>query len=324
MTDDIGHLHHVGHVVGDMSAALALYQRLGFAMRPPTYPALPPHEGAAPEPFGVANTHADFARNFIELVTYVREGEAHRIPSEAIVVPLQAPAEALPSLRQKIAATSATVAACLDRFEGLHILMFAASEIDTAATRLSRVGVRHGGVNSVQRPVETDTGRSVELVRYLEIDGAAPGVVAEGRVGVVANLDRTIQHTRVLSHPNGAIDLIEVLICAAAADLPAVQARYTDYLGRPPRIDGPRHIFDLDHARLILVADSDLAALLPGEHAGPLPALVACTVAVRDLPTTREHLQRNGFKVQTTRSGDPFVPAAAALGAAIIFRETAT
>ncbi len=328
VSDDIGHLHHVGHVVSDMAEALALYRRLGFVLPPPSYPTMTPHEGAAPEPFGAANTHADFPRSFIELATYVKEGDAGRIPSDAKLVPLQAPANMQPMLLERIGAASANLAVWLDRFEGLHILMFSSPDIDAAATRLSEAGVGHGGVNTVQRPVETETGTRMEPIRYLEIDsddpGTRPGTVAEGRTGVVANLDPQTQNARHLDHPNGAVDLVEVVICVAGADLTAVQTRYENYLGRPARTAGPTRIFDLDSAALTLVPDSDLATLLPGEEPAALPAFIAYAVTVHDIAVAQDLLRDNGLTLNRTASGDIFVPATAAFGAAIIFREATT
>jgi catechol 2,3-dioxygenase-like lactoylglutathione lyase family enzyme len=137
MAPEIIRLHHVGHVVRDMPAALGLYRRLGFAVPAPSYPAMPPREGAEPEPFGAANTHADFSRDFLELATVVQaHGHAGgRVPADARLVPLQAPPDVLPTLLERINATSANLAECLERFEGLHILMFSSSDIDATAAR---------------------------------------------------------------------------------------------------------------------------------------------------------------------------------------------
>ncbi|MFI0452751.1 VOC family protein [Actinomadura sp. 6N118] len=337
MVGDIGYLHHVGHVVQDMKEALALYQRLGFTLPPPAYPAMAPREGAPVEPFGAANTHAEFSRNFIELVTCVRDGEPHRMPSEAKLVALQAPAEVLPTLIERIANTSATIEACLRRFEGLHILFVQSPDIDAAAERLRGYGVRHGGVNTVRRPVETLQGTVTENVRYLEIDGdepdARPGTVPEGRVGIAAGKPSGVP---VPPHPNGATELADVVLCVADSELATVERRYETYLGqaaRPgaagpgaagPGAAGPGHpgrVFDLDGTALTLVGGSDLEELLPGERPPALPALTAYAVTVEDIAVTRDLLRRNGFTLGRTAAGDIFVPAAAALGTAVIFRE---
>src|SRR6266540_6527252 len=175
MAPEITRLHHVGHLVRYMPAALHLYRRLGFELPAPSYPALMPEDGGTPQPFGAANTHADFPRDFLELVTVVDIGQASgRVPADARLVPLNAPPAVLPSLVERINATNANLSDCLDRYEGLHILMFSSSDIEATAARLTHSGVKHGGINSVRRPV----GSEVETVRYLEIDGALPGMEA--------------------------------------------------------------------------------------------------------------------------------------------------
>lgn len=315
MAPDVSRLHHVGHVVRDMPAALALYRRLGFVVPAPAYPALPPREGAEPEPFGAANTHADFPRDFLELATVVRPGG--RLPDDARLVPLQAPPDVLPAVLERVTATSANLVGCLDRFEGLHILMFSSADIDATAARLDAAEVRHGGVTTVRRPA----GTGVETVRYLEIDGTRSGVEEEGRIGFVADLDPRVQATRRSDHPNGALGLVDATLCAADAVLDAVGDRYRRYLGRPPRREGPARVFDLGGATLTLVPESALPALLPGERPPALPALVACTIGVRDLAVTADLLRGNGIPVRRTPSGDVLVPSGAALGAAIAFRQ---
>jgi catechol 2,3-dioxygenase-like lactoylglutathione lyase family enzyme len=58
MDHDISGLHHVGHLVHDMEAALDRYRRLGFTLPGPAYPVLG-------EPFGTGNTHAYFPGDFV-------------------------------------------------------------------------------------------------------------------------------------------------------------------------------------------------------------------------------------------------------------------
>lgn len=324
MGHDTARIHHVGHIVENMAQAISLYERLGFVMPPPSCPAMPRREGAAAEPFGAANTHADFPSSFLELATWVKEGDAGSLPADAHLVPLEAPAEVLSLLVERIGETSANLAACLDRFQGVHILMFSSPAIDEVAGRLTAAGVRHGGVNTVRRAAPEGAKVPVETVRYLEIDGegpdARPGTVAEGRVGFVADLDPDVQGARRLDHPNGAVELVEATLCIADPELVAVRRRYETYLGRPARQEGPAHVFDLDGAALKLVPSSGLATALPGERPPALPALVGYTVVVRDLALTCDLLRRNGLPVRETPSGDMFVPADAALGTAVVFR----
>ncbi|MEV8017876.1 VOC family protein [Streptomyces sp. NPDC086554] len=236
----------------------------------PSCPAIPLHEGGAPEPFGTGNTHADFPRSFLELVASIQDGATDRLPTDAHVVPLEASADVLPQPVERIRETSANVAASLKRFEGLHILMFSSPQIDAAARQLSDAGVRHGGVNTVRCATPPGARKSAATVRYLEISGGdpddRPGSVAEGRLGIAADLDPDIQNARHLDHPNGAVDLVEVVLCVADQEVDTFQERYETYLDRTARQDGPGRVIDLYGAALTLVPASGLDTLLPGER----------------------------------------------------------
>ncbi|MFH9394366.1 VOC family protein [Streptomyces sp. NPDC017413] len=326
MPHDTTRLHHVGHIVEDLAEASALYARLGFSVPPPSCPAMPRSVGGAPEPFGAANTHADFPDSFLELATHAQAGETGRLPTDTRLVPLEAPAEELQQLVERIGETSAGLAAYLDRFQGLHILMFSSPAIDDAAARLTSAAVRHSGVNTVRRAAPSGADSPVETIRYLEIDtqepntGTGAGTVPEGRVGIVTDLDPGIQSARHLDHPNGATGLAEATLCVADEDLAATHHRYATYLDRRPRQEREGLVFDLDGAALRLIPESALTATLPGEELTALPALVAYTVTVRDLPLTRDLLHRNDIPLRETPTGDFFVPAKAALGTAVVFR----
>jgi catechol 2,3-dioxygenase-like lactoylglutathione lyase family enzyme len=314
---DISHLHHVGIVVRDMEEALALYRRLGFILPPPTYPMMPPQADAPPAPFGVANTRAAFRRNFIELVTVVSDSSA--IPGDASLVPIRVPGDALPRVRAAIEETIAVLRSCLARFQGAHILVFEAQDVDAAAGRLEASGIGHGDVLSVQLQIETETGRSTVPVRSMEI---ADDGVPEGRLAVAEPPPSDVQRARRVDHPNGAVDLVEAILCVEGADIANIARRYETYTGRSARRNGPTRVVDLDGAKVTIVPDSDLEAVVPGERARALPAFVAFAVEVRDIDAARGYLRRNGFPVNALPSGDVFVPAAAALGAAVIFRMT--
>ncbi|NDU71757.1 VOC family protein [Actinomadura sp. DSM 109109] len=314
MGNDINGLHHVGHIVHDMGQAMDHYRRLGFTVAAPAYPLLPRVAGGAAEPFGVANAHVQFPRNFIELVAVI--GEAGRMPGEARPIPLQVPDDRLPGLLAAINATTANIASFLQRFQGLHIMIADTPDIDGIAAGLTAAGVDHAGVHAVQRPVETRTGTSMEPVRYLEISatGLPAGRVPEGRLGFAENAP--VQLSGAV-HPNGATGLVEGVLCVADETLPALKQRYATYFGQAR--DGRPHSFD--RANVTVVTASTLGDLLPGERPAALPAFVACTVSVRDIAATRRLLHDNDVQVNRTGRGEIFVPARAALGAAIIFRQ---
>lgn len=317
MDSEIGYVHHVGHVVRDLGQAQELYRRLGFICTPPAYPTLSRQEGEPAKPFGAANMHAEFARNFVEIMAVVTE-ESH-IPDGAHAIPLQVPPAALPRVIENIERAIAKISASLARFEGLHILVFQSEDASASALRFDQIGVGHSGVNMVQLPVETDTGQQVVAMGVVEIDRE---VVPEGRLAVAENRRSQVQGALPApQHPNGAVDLVESILCTPDAEIETYVKRYERYLGRAARRDGAAYLFDLQGSGVRLIPASALAALLPGETAQALPAFVAYAVAVRDAGSTRRLLEGNGLVVRDTPAGDYFVPAKAALGAAVLFRQ---
>ncbi|MEV0195063.1 VOC family protein [Nonomuraea sp. NPDC050691] len=318
MGDDVNGLHHVGHIVRDMNEAMDRYRRLGFTVPAPACPVLPRVAGGPAEPFGVVNTHVYFPGNFIELVAVI--DDTGRMPGEARPIPLRVPDDKLPGLTAAIRATVANITSFLQRFQGLHIVIADTPDIDGVAARLTAAGVGHGGVHAVQRPVETSTGIRMDPARYLEIStpGLPAGRAPEGRIGFAQNTPAEApqdqQHT---GHPNGATGLVECVLCVADPALPELERRYGAYFGRAR---GGR-VTRFDRANVTVVAASALAGLLPGEHPAALPAFVGYTVSVRDIAATERLLRGNDVPVARTGRGELFVPADAALGAAIIFRQ---
>jgi hypothetical protein len=128
---------------------------------------------------------------------------------------------------------------------------------------------------------------------------------------------------RGVRHPNGAIDLVEVLLCVAPESLASVSERYETYLGRAASASGRARVFPLEEARLTVVPSDGLADLLPGEQTVAVPALIGYAVTVRDLAEIEAFLRRQGFSPASTPAGDRLVSATAALGAAVIFRQAA-
>ncbi|WP_283135876.1 VOC family protein [Rhizohabitans arisaemae] len=309
-------LHHVGHVVRDMGQATELYRRLGFTVSAPAYPV---HPDTA-EPFGVANSHVYFPGGFVELVAVI--GDGARMPAQARPIPLRVPDDRLPGLVAAVRATAAGITSFLGRFEGVHIMIANTPDIDGVAAGLTADGVGHGGVHAVRRPVETGEGTRMEPVRYLEISdpGLPPGRVPEGRVGFAENGPAEASADRPpTGHPNGATGLVECLLCVDDPALPELRRRYGTYFG--PAGDG--RVVRFDQANLTVAAASALADLLPDEHPPALPAFVAYTVSVRDVAATERLLRGNDVPVTRTGRGEMFVPADAALGAAIVFRQDA-
>src|SRR5579884_1636684 len=120
MNNEIRYVHHVGHVVRDIEKARDLYRKLGFLCPAPAYPMLSRNTGEPARPFGAANMHASFVRNFVEIIAVITEES--QLPDDAHPIPLQVSPAALPHVVASIERTIATIDASLARFEGLHIL----------------------------------------------------------------------------------------------------------------------------------------------------------------------------------------------------------
>ncbi len=310
MATDIGYLHHVGHVVRDMERALRVYRQLGFKCSLPAYPMLARTAGEQPVPLGAANAHAEFARNFIEIMTVVTD--AREMPAEARLVELQVP----PAARQRVLETAeqtvARIAVRLSRFEGLHRLVFQTADIEATVARFDLNGVAHSGINVAQREVETPTGVRLSPVRVLEIDSRD---VAEGQLAV-ADAPDGVQFS---PHPNGALDLVESILCVADSEIGDYIARYSRYLGRDAHRADSAWTFELQGSRLKVLPASALGSWLSGEAAPALPMLAGYAVAVTDVDRARALLEANGVPLRQTPTGGIFVPAAFALGATVIF-----
>ena len=238
--------------------------------------------------------------------------ESH-LPGDAHPIPLQVPPAALPQVVESMERTIAKIAASLARFEGLHILVFQTEDANLSARRFDQTGVGHSGVNKVQQPHQQVPMGVVEIDRE---------EVQEGRLAVAENPVSEAPGTEsLLQHPNSAVDLVESMLCVPDAQIETYVERYQRYLGRVARRDGAARVFDLQESCVKLVPESWLASVLPGETAPALPAFVAYAVAVRDLASTRRCLETNGMGVHAEPAGGIFVPAKAALGAAVIFRQ---
>jgi catechol 2,3-dioxygenase-like lactoylglutathione lyase family enzyme len=316
MTDDIRHIHHVGLVVRDMEHAIGLYRKLGFDVPPAAYPMISPGEDQPLRPVGAGNTHVAFLRDFVELATVVPKNAS--LPEDAVRVPLQVPPEALPGVLDALERTIGTLAEGLSRFEGLHNLVFETDDLTDTLARFERVGVRHSGAQTVQRPVETTEGPKVQTIHLLEIDQEP---VPEGRLAVAENPSADLLRVQThMDHPNGAIDLAGSILCVPDDEVDAYDQRYRRYTGREPREDGRLRVFDLDKSSVTIVPAGGLEGLLRGETPPALPAFVAYEVVVRDLAKASRLLVGNGFSLIEYARGI-FVPAEEALGAAVMFGE---
>lgn len=322
---DITGIHHIGLIVHDMEAALAAYRRLGFQVGPPAYPALPQAPGAAPEPVGAGNTHADFPRSFIELLALAPD-RRERLPGGAEMIPLEVPDDRLAATRAVITRTVANLAARLTVAEGAHILVFATRDADETAARLDANGIGHSGARAAQRPIATADGVVMAAVKFLDFDGtdpaSPPGMVPEGRVGAAEDAPPELLDAQVgLRHPNGAIGVVEAVVCADGERFGSTVERYERFLGCSAAFEGLTAVVDSGGSRVIVTTSDGFSARFPGERPHAVPGLSACAIAVVEPAETEDFLRAQGVALGRTAEGEPFVPARAAFGTALVLRQ---
>ena len=315
----VSHLHHVGHVVRDIDAAIGLNRRMGFVVPPPSFPALASRPGESLRAFGAGNTHVTFRHSFVELVTVVDDHEGDVVGADATLVPLQAPAETLDRLIAGIKTDHDSHVRCVGAIRGSAHPAFRARR-----TLTPRGAPRSRG--SRARPYQPHpaagirSGHQAGLDR-LRRDRQRTHLSPEGRLALVEDWpEDSPLLMKDQRHPNGAVEIIESVLCVPDADLDDYERRYARYLQRPARRSGPLRAFELDDSSVVIVPQSGLDAHLPGEVPSDLPAFVGYGVAVANLSVTRDLLERAELPVRPVPSGGCFVLATAALGAAVIFR----
>lgn len=88
----------------------------------------------------------------------------------------------------------------------------------------------------------------MEPLRFIELDSDAPedagaGRAPEGRLAMAEDPAAELLEAQLaMDHPNGAVDLVDAVLCVARAALRDVERRYEIYLGRPARAEGPARV----------------------------------------------------------------------------------
>jgi hypothetical protein len=112
----------------------------------------------------------------------------------------------------------------------------------------------------------------------------------EGRIQALTHLtERTVWQPRWLTHPSGAIGLLDVVI--AETDVEEAVGRFRRFLNCEAHADPFGPAFHLDRGRVQLVAGAALARLFPGLAIPDLPFMAAYGIAVTSLEQATACLQ---------------------------------
>ena len=257
-------LDHLAHFVPDAEAASRALARAGFAPTPISLQVNPDPDGV-PRPTGTGNITAMFARGYIEVLFKTSD------------TPLAREFEA-----------------GLARHPGVHLVAFAVADAAAARRRLAESGFRVRPLVEMQRPVDADGQSATAAFTIARVE---PGEMPEGRVQILTHrTESVVWQPRWLSHPNGALALMRILV--VVADVAEAARRFARFTGRAPAPMPFGQTIELDRGRVDLVAVDEFAHLLPEVLIPSLPFVGAYEIRVNSLTLAAGLLMRAGLTVR--------------------------
>jgi hypothetical protein len=283
-------LDHVGHFVRDPEAAGKALQRAGFAPTPISVQVNPDPAGGAPLPTGTGNITAMLRRGYLEMLFKTADTPLGHELDEVMA-----------------------------RYAGVHLAAFSVADAAKAHARLGEAGFKTRPLVQMERPVATvdGTGKAAFTVARVE-----PDAMAEGRIQILTHrTEDTVWQKRWLTHPNGAVALIDVVI--AVADVDEAARRFQRFTDRPAMANRWGQAIVLERGRVQLATIEALGVILPGPPRLGLPFMAGYGVAVASLDAAQAKLRAGG--TETAHRGSLLVaPFPAELGeGAWCFVETA-
>jgi hypothetical protein len=251
-------LDHVAHFVVDPERASRALVRAGFAPTPISIQVNPDPAGGRPRPTGTGNVTCMLDRGYLETLFTTAD------------TPLSREFEA-----------------AISRYRGVHLAAFAVADAPATHARLAQSGFRVQPLVAMQRPVETAAGKDVAAFTVVRV---TPGEMPEGRIQALAHLtERAVWQPRWLTHPSGAIGLLDIVI--VEAELEEAAGRFRRFLDRDMHLNQFGAAFHLDRGRVQLFAIASLARLFPGLAIPDLPFIAAYGIAVTSLDRVVDCLQ---------------------------------
>ena len=288
-TGDEIFLDHVGHFVRDPEAASKALARAGFAPTPVSVQVNPDPAGS-PRPTGTGNVTAMLRRGYLEMLFKTADTPLGRELDEAIA-----------------------------RYSGVHLAAFSVADAARAHARLDAAGFKTRPLVQLERPVATQNGTGKAAFTVARVE---PQAMAEGRIQILTHhTEDTVWQKRWLTHPNGALALVDVVI--AVADPDEAARRYARFTDRPAAANAWGHAIVLDRGRVQIASIDATEAIVAGPPEAGLPFMCGYGVAVKSLDQAQAKLHAGG--IESARRGRLVVaPFPAELGeGAWCFVETA-
>ena len=247
-------LDHIGHFVRDPQAASRALDRAGFAPTPVSVQANP--DGT---PTGTGNITAMLSRGYIEVLF------------KSADTPLGREFEA-----------------ALSGHAGVHLAAFSVADADKAHRRLSGAGFAMRPLVQFRRPVDTASGPGIAAFTVVRLER---GAMAEGRIQILTHrTEDTVWQKRWLSHRNGAVGLLDIVV--ACADVVEAAHRFERFTGRKAAATRFGQAIVLDRGRVQLFGGEAFTAMFPETVAPTLPFMGFYAIKVQSLAAVESLLRQ--------------------------------
>jgi Glyoxalase-like domain len=272
-------LDHVGHFALDWETASAALGAAGFFATPRSVQVNPDGKGGVVLT-GTGNVTSMFEGGYIEVLYKTADTALGRELDHAIA-----------------------------RYPGVHLAAFSVADAAAAHQRLQSSGFRTRPLAHMQRPVETEQGPDIAKFTVSRVE---PGEMAEGRIQILTHhTEAAVWQPRWLTHPNGAVELSDVVI--ATVDVDEAASRFARFTGRPAVGTAFGKAIRLDRGGIHLMTAEAFAKLAPDVAIPSLPFIGLYAVTVRSLAVLRDSLQRGGLSF-AAHDGFVLAPFPSALG----------
>ena len=262
-------LDHVAHFVRDAEAAQRALIRCGFAPTPISIQVNPDPAGGT-RATGTGNVTAMFERGYAEVLFKTAD------------TPLAREFDAM-----------------LEQHAGLHLAAFAVANAEAAHRRLAESGFAVRDLVRMSRPVDTEAGAATAAFTIARVE---QGVMPEGRIQMLTHhTEQAVWQKRWLSHPNGAVGLIDVVIAVADVDEAAV--RFARFTGRKATRTSGGAVLQLDRGGIYLVTYDRITERIPEVPITRLPFMIGYVLRVRSLAVAEKAVDRADLDWHTFEDG---------------------
>jgi len=262
-------LDHIAHFVRDPETARRALIRCGFAPTPISIQTNPAPSGGT-RPTGTGNVTAMFERGYAEVLFKTAD------------TPLAREFETM-----------------LQQHAGLHLAAFAVADAAAAHRRLSASGFPVQPLVSMSRPVDTEAGPATAAFTIARVE---PGVMPEGRIQMLTHhTEQAVWQKRWLTHSNGAIGLIDVVI--AVADVEEAAQRFARFTGRNATRTAGGAVLNLDRGGVYLVSYDRITERLPEVAITKLPFVAGYAIRVKSLAIAETVVDRADLEWHTFEDG---------------------